>query len=180
MWWFIEDQTFSSSYDLAPNPLLPTFSSVRTLDGRHIGRLRKIDNLLTEEGVGGGEGAKSYDGEKAWSSITHSILCGRHLSCYKLYHLHNVGRINTNVRTGTGTGTSLHSWVFYCCFNQALTCHYRAVSSKTSGFTNKKAFFMPVFFQKLHNNIHSTGVKCWTWPHSRFSLNWWIDIKQNH
>jgi hypothetical protein len=30
------------------------------------------DNLLTEEGGGCGEGAISYDGEKAWSSINHS------------------------------------------------------------------------------------------------------------
>ncbi len=35
-------------------------------------RLRKKDNLLTEEG--GGEGAKSYDCVKAWSSRNHSIL----------------------------------------------------------------------------------------------------------
>jgi hypothetical protein len=32
-------------------------------------------------GVGGG-GAKSYDGENAWSSINHSILSGY---CYPLY-----------------------------------------------------------------------------------------------
>ncbi len=37
-------------------------------------------SFLTEEvgdwGGGGGRGAKSYDGEKAWSSINHSILSG--------------------------------------------------------------------------------------------------------
>ncbi len=31
-------------------------------------------SLLTGEGGGGGGGAKSYDGEKAWLSINHSIL----------------------------------------------------------------------------------------------------------
>ncbi len=41
---FIEDQAFSPSYDLAP---------VSKLDGRHIGRLRKRDNMLTREGRGG-------------------------------------------------------------------------------------------------------------------------------
>jgi hypothetical protein len=32
-------------------------------------------SLLTGEGGGGGVGAKSYDSEKAWSSINHAILC---------------------------------------------------------------------------------------------------------
>jgi hypothetical protein len=51
------------------NPLPP--SPVTKLDRRHTGRLRKRDNLLTGEGGGG---AKSYAGEKTWSSINHSIL----------------------------------------------------------------------------------------------------------
>jgi hypothetical protein len=34
-------------------------------------------SLLTgEEGEGGGGGAKSYDGEKVWSSVNHSMLSG--------------------------------------------------------------------------------------------------------
>ncbi len=51
------------SYDLAPLP-----SRVSKLDWRYTGRLRKRDNLLTGEE---GEGAESYDGEKAWSSVIH-------------------------------------------------------------------------------------------------------------
>ncbi len=48
--------------------LLPPSSPVSKLDRRHTGRLRKRDNFLTGEwGTGGG--AKSYEGEKAWSSI---------------------------------------------------------------------------------------------------------------
>jgi hypothetical protein len=48
-------------YNLAPSP----FSSpVSKLD-----RDTQDDNLLTGERVGEREGAKSYDGEKAWSSI---------------------------------------------------------------------------------------------------------------
>jgi hypothetical protein len=31
--------------------------------------------LLTWDGGGGGRGAKSFDGEKAWSSVNHSVLC---------------------------------------------------------------------------------------------------------
>jgi hypothetical protein len=48
----------------SPPPLDPK------LDRRHTGRLRKRDNLLTGERGG----TKSYDGEKAWSSINHSIF----------------------------------------------------------------------------------------------------------
>jgi hypothetical protein len=48
---------------------MPNFP-VSKLDGRNIGRLRQL-----ADGRGGGGGAKSYDdGEKAWSSINHSIL----------------------------------------------------------------------------------------------------------
>ncbi len=55
-----------------PHPL--KFSK---LDRRHKGRLRKRDDLLTgERGEGCGGGAKSYHGEKAWSSINHLILSG--------------------------------------------------------------------------------------------------------
>jgi hypothetical protein len=47
---------------------------VKKLDMRHTGRLRKKVNLMTGDGGGGERGAKSYDGEKAWSSINHSIF----------------------------------------------------------------------------------------------------------
>jgi hypothetical protein len=52
-----EDKTFLTSYDLAPHPP-PTLPR----------------QFLTEEGGGGGRGTKSYDHEKVWSSINHSIL----------------------------------------------------------------------------------------------------------
>jgi hypothetical protein len=45
--------------------------AVSKLDQRHKKRLRKKETLLTVEG---GNGAKSYDCEKAWSSIDHSTL----------------------------------------------------------------------------------------------------------
>jgi hypothetical protein len=57
---------------LLPHPV-PTISEI---DRRHTGRMRKRDILLTEKGGGGGGGAQSCDGEKAWSSINHSILSG--------------------------------------------------------------------------------------------------------
>ncbi len=72
--YFIEDQTFSLSSDLAPPPP-PPFSK---LVWRHTRRLRKRDNLLTGVGGGGGRsygrGAESNDDEKTWSSVDHSIL----------------------------------------------------------------------------------------------------------
>jgi hypothetical protein len=47
--WYIENQAFSRSYDLAP-PLSPPLPSV-CFDRRHTGRLRKRNNLLTVEGM---------------------------------------------------------------------------------------------------------------------------------
>jgi hypothetical protein len=55
------------SFGSTPIPL--PHSPVSKLDQRHIGKLRKRDNLLTREGGGEEEIVKSYDGEKAWSSI---------------------------------------------------------------------------------------------------------------
>jgi hypothetical protein len=49
------------------------------LDRRHTGRRRKRVNLLTGEGGG----APSCDGEKAWSSISHSIFSSLYLpTCF--------------------------------------------------------------------------------------------------
>jgi hypothetical protein len=63
----------SLSYYLAPPPA-PNPFPVSKLDGRHTGRLRKRDNLLTGETGRDGGGAKLYDGEKARSSLNHSII----------------------------------------------------------------------------------------------------------
>jgi hypothetical protein len=52
---------------------LVLYKSFNTL-WRHTGRLRKRDNLPTEEGGVRGGGAKSYNGEKTWFSINRSIL----------------------------------------------------------------------------------------------------------
>jgi hypothetical protein len=50
--------------------------TISKFEWRHTGRLRKGDNLLTVGGCRGGEGAKSYDGEKGWSSKNYYILSG--------------------------------------------------------------------------------------------------------
>ncbi len=70
----LEDKAFSPSYDSAPSPF-PSLASpspvpVSKFVRRHTGRLTKRDNLLTGEGGGGREGAKSYDGE-TWSFMIH-------------------------------------------------------------------------------------------------------------
>ncbi len=68
--WFTEDQAFSLSYDLAP-PTTPSLSPISklslflSLTSRHRSSLRER---------GGWGGAKPYDGEKAWSSMSPSIL----------------------------------------------------------------------------------------------------------
>ncbi len=43
-------------------------------------KTKKERQLADGEGGGGGGGAKPYDGEKAWSSIHHSILSGANLT----------------------------------------------------------------------------------------------------
>jgi hypothetical protein len=40
-----------------------------------------------EDGEKGGQGAQSYDGEKAWSSIDHLILSGRSTQSVRAYTL---------------------------------------------------------------------------------------------
>ncbi len=68
---FMEDQAFSLSYDLAPNhPLLPPPGQ----QARPATHTR--DKLLPREVGENGWGTKTYDGEKAWSSLNRSILSG--------------------------------------------------------------------------------------------------------
>ncbi len=76
--WFIEDQVFLPSYDLAPPPFPSHLSlsrqqvvSFNTSCVYQVGRA-----FWRERGEGGGGGAKSYDNKKAWSSINYSILSG--------------------------------------------------------------------------------------------------------
>ncbi len=75
---FIENQAFSPSYNLAPPPHpLPSasclsFSVFQFVTGRTYWR---------KMGEGGGGGAKSFDNEKAWYSVNHSILSGYVYSC---------------------------------------------------------------------------------------------------
>ncbi len=66
----IEDQAFSLPSDLA---LSPSASPISQLDGPDTEKMRKRNDLLTG---GKGEGAKSYDGEKARSSIVHKYSLG--------------------------------------------------------------------------------------------------------
>ncbi len=48
---------------------------------------RHAVELTDGSGGGGGEGAESYDGEKAWSSINHLILSDSVLVVNKLFML---------------------------------------------------------------------------------------------
>ncbi len=71
--WSIEDGLLAVIPCLCFGSSLPT-PVVSKVDRPHTGTLRKIHNLLTGEDGGG---AKSYDGEKAWSSINRSLLSCR-------------------------------------------------------------------------------------------------------
>ncbi len=71
---FIEDQGFSPPYKFGSfPPPLPAhlITSVSSTSVTH----SKNESQLAD-GIGDGGGAKAYDGEKAWSSINHSILSG--------------------------------------------------------------------------------------------------------
>jgi hypothetical protein len=71
------DQAFSPSYDLTPPPPPPPLLSVSSTDPLE---KTKKDRQLADGRVGRrggvGGGAKSYDGEKAGSSVNHSIHSG--------------------------------------------------------------------------------------------------------
>jgi hypothetical protein len=70
----MENQAFSLSYDLAPPPTLSCKQVVSFSQSSCVSPVELTD------GRGGGEesggGAKTYVGEKAWSSINPSILSG--------------------------------------------------------------------------------------------------------
>ena len=74
--WFIEDQGFSLSYNLAPSPLSRQ-QAVSLSQSSYVSRVELL-TWIGELGGEGGGGAKSYVGEKAWSSINHSKLSARH------------------------------------------------------------------------------------------------------
>ncbi len=89
--WFKEDQALSPSYDWAPSPLL---SSRQVF----LSQSSCVSPVEPSDGRGGGGdvgGAKSYDGEKAWSSINHSVLSVKNPSgssdCEQGYTLHSEG-----------------------------------------------------------------------------------------
>jgi hypothetical protein len=71
--WFIEDQAFSTMYDIAPPPLPHPILSASCLSFSVFLCVASRAELKAE-GEGDGGGGKSFDVEKIWSSINHSIL----------------------------------------------------------------------------------------------------------
>ncbi len=71
-------QAFLQSYDSAPRPTpFVPFSRQQVFS---LFLIIPVSSVEVTDGRGGEErvrGAKSYDREKAWSSINHSILSGR-------------------------------------------------------------------------------------------------------
>ncbi len=70
--WFIEDQTFSPSYDLAPFPPPIPSASWLYFSVFLCGAVRTY--TYRERRMGWARSQILYDGENAWSSISHSIL----------------------------------------------------------------------------------------------------------
>jgi hypothetical protein len=73
---FIADPAFSRSYDLAPPPTPPPLSASCLSFSVSLPVCHR-SSFLTDGGGGRGVGgAKSYDCNKTWPSINHSILSG--------------------------------------------------------------------------------------------------------
>ncbi len=79
--WLIEDLAFSTSYDWAPLPLLPpplpSVLLLSRLERRHTRRLRKRDNLLTEERERGWGRSQIIRRRGSLVLHHHSMLSGR-------------------------------------------------------------------------------------------------------
>jgi hypothetical protein len=71
---YVEEQAFSLPYDLAPLPSPPPISKLSLFLSLPV--LFRWFDLTDGRGGRGRGGAKSYDDEKAWSSINNSLpLC---------------------------------------------------------------------------------------------------------
>jgi hypothetical protein len=68
---FMEDQAFSLSYELAPNPPPPLLFRQEIVPLSQSTCVSPVE--LTDKG-GGGRGAKSYGSDKVWSSLNNFIL----------------------------------------------------------------------------------------------------------
>jgi hypothetical protein len=69
----IEYQAFLPLYDLAPSAPSPPLSRQQIVSLSQSPGGGRGWSLLTGKGGGGGEGAKSYEGEKAWYSIYNPL-----------------------------------------------------------------------------------------------------------
>jgi hypothetical protein len=63
------------------SPSVPPLLSVKQATHKRIEKERQLDD---GRGGGGGKGAKSYDSEKAWSSLIDSILSAQYVLVYAL------------------------------------------------------------------------------------------------
>ncbi len=73
--WFLEDKAFLLSYDLDP-PFYPVPLPRQQVSLSPSVSDPPVELTVARGAEGGRNGAKSYDCEKAWSSINHSILSG--------------------------------------------------------------------------------------------------------
>ncbi len=94
-WMIYRWPAFSRSCDLAPRPPPPPSLPSVKFDWRQTGRLRKRDNMLTENGWGGG-GARTKLNfrQKARSSINHSILAGTCVHCTVYFYSNYKSKID--------------------------------------------------------------------------------------
>ncbi len=96
-YWMIykEDQAFSPWYDLAPPPPLSLHSCQLVVSLSHSSWVLLVQLADGRGGRGDGGRAKSYDCEKAWSSIYHSVLsvansCQVRSSLFRVKEIHRL------------------------------------------------------------------------------------------
>ncbi len=85
--WFIENQASTPRYNLAPSPL----SRQQVVSLSQSSCVRRL--LRRERGIGGGD--KSYDVEKAWSPVNHSILSGQWASREPYRFIHSFSQFKS-------------------------------------------------------------------------------------
>jgi hypothetical protein len=154
--WFIEDQAFLQSFDSAPRPPpLPPIPSASCLSFSVF--LCVTSELTDGRGGGGWRGAKSYDREKAWPSIYHSLLFG--LEC-----LTSDVKVATVLRSILASSADpvdsewrqmKHCWIKYLKYHKQIRSQSKlcnTILTKKLFYSRKSIFiFKPIKCDLLHN-----------------------------
>ncbi len=152
--WFIGNQAFSPSVWFMIQLLAHTIptSPVSKLSLFLSLPVCRRSRLLTAEAEGGGQGAKSYDGEKAWSStiLNHSILSDT--MAYPLVKLVGIGSTIPRVYQRT---VRLPSDIFFSAKINILL-YFHTVYSTCVDNMPRQVLVSPFCFHRIRVFFHRT------------------------